>query len=72
LLRARRTAQVQIAKAYLAGTDSGITTRKWSHAMAVLIESREGANAARWQRAVKDSAFDLIHNPTRPRLRNCQ
>ena len=26
---------LQIAKAYLAGTDCGITTRKWSHAMAV-------------------------------------
>jgi integrase len=53
---------LQIAKAYLAGTDSGITTRKWSHAMAVLIESKEDANAARWQRAVKDSAFDLIRD----------
>ena len=31
---------LQIAKAYLAGTDNGITTRTWQHAIESLINSK--------------------------------
>ena len=53
---------LQIAKAYLAGTDSGITVRTWQHAMNALIETKQDANQRRWLVATKDSAFDLIRN----------
>jgi integrase len=48
---------LQIAKAYLAGTDNGITTRTWRDAIESLTASKGGANRERWQRAAKDKAF---------------
>jgi len=54
----------QIAKAYLAGTDNAITTRTWQNALDALIQNKHGANLERWQRAVKDPAYDLIRNHT--------
>lgn len=54
------TLNLQIAKAYLAGSDSGVTTRTWQQAMEVLVESKQGANQRRWRTAIKDPAFDLI------------
>jgi len=51
---------LQIVKACLAGTDSGISTRTWRHAADAFIETKHGANQARWKRAVKDSAYALI------------
>jgi integrase len=51
---------LQIAKAYLAGTDSGISQRTWQQALDAITDSKQGANQLRWQRAAKDKAFDLI------------
>jgi integrase len=48
---------LQIAKAYLAGTDNAINTRTWQQAMEVLIASKHGANKTRWQRIVTDRAL---------------
>jgi integrase len=53
---------LQIAKAYLAGSDSGITRRTWQDALAALTASKHGANQLRWQRARNDKAFDLIRH----------
>ena len=53
---------LQIAKAYLAGTDSGIATHTWQHAMEAHLETKQGANRRRWAVALKDTAFDLIRN----------
>jgi hypothetical protein len=53
---------LQIAKAYLAGTDSGITTRTWTDAFKALTGAKRGANHERWKRAVKDKAFDFIRD----------
>jgi hypothetical protein len=53
---------LQIAKAYLAGTDSGITTRTWQHVLDAMIESKKGENQARWKRAAKEKALDLIRS----------
>jgi integrase len=48
---------LQIAKAYLAGTDNGITTRTWQHAIEALTSTKQGANCERWLRVVKDRAL---------------
>lgn len=48
---------LQIAKAYLAGSDSGITTRTWQQAVESLTDTKQGANRERWLRVVKDRAL---------------
>ena len=48
---------LHIAKAYLAGTDNGITTRTWQHAIESLINMKAGANQERWRTAAKDKAL---------------
>jgi len=48
---------LQIAKAYLAGSDNGITTRTWQHAIESLTNTKQGANQHRWKTAAKDKAF---------------
>ncbi len=48
---------LQIAKAYLAGTDNGIATRTWQHAIEALTNTKQGANRERWLRVVKDRAL---------------
>jgi hypothetical protein len=56
------TLNLHIAKAYLAGSDSGVATRTWQQAMDALIETKYGANQDRWHRAMKDQAFNLIRH----------
>ncbi len=51
---------LHIAKAYLAGTDSGVSTRTWQDAMNAIIENKESSTKDRWVRAAKESALDLI------------
>src|SRR5439155_1719802 len=53
---------LQIAKAYLAGTDSAASTRTWQHALDALIETKHGPTMDRWRRAAKESALDLIRD----------
>lgn len=48
---------LQIAKAYLAGSDNGMNTRTWSHAMTELMNTKHGPNKERWQRVAKDKAL---------------
>src|ERR1019366_2749678 len=48
---------LQIAKAYLAGTDNGIASRTWQNALESLIASKEGANQSRWRVAARDKAL---------------
>ena len=48
---------LQIAKAYLAGTDNGIATRTWQQAIESLTSTKQGANQHRWRTAAKDKAF---------------
>jgi len=55
---------LQIAKAYLAGTDSGIATRTWQDALNALIGTKTGANQHRWKTAAKDKAL----SPLLPRV----
>ena len=51
---------LQIAKAYLAGTDCAITTRTWGHALEALTATKQEANQVRWKTAAKDKAFKLL------------
>jgi hypothetical protein len=55
---------LQIAKAYLAGTDSGVATRTWQNALNALLETKHGATMERWVRAAKDKALNVIRNKT--------
>lgn len=48
---------LQIAKAYLAGTDSGVTTRTWRHAFDAIIETKQGSTSATY--APNDSALTM-------------
>jgi len=48
---------LQIAKAYLAGTDNGLTTRTWREALENLTSTKQGANQSRWRIVAKDPAL---------------
>jgi integrase len=48
---------LQIAKAYLAGSDNGMKTRTWQNAIEAVIGSKKGANQERWLRVAKDKAL---------------
>jgi hypothetical protein len=48
---------LQIAKAYLAETDSGVATRTWHHALEALTNGKQGANRERWLRVAKEKAL---------------
>jgi hypothetical protein len=51
------TLNLQIAKAYLAGSDSGGNTRTWLDALEVLMGMKVGANEHRWRTVAKDKAL---------------
>jgi hypothetical protein len=53
---------LQIAKAYLAGTDSGVSTRTWQNALDAIVETKGGSTQDRWRRAAKETALDGIRN----------
>lgn len=48
---------LQLAKAYLAGTDREINRRTWQEALVTLTNTKQGSNRERWERAAKDKAF---------------
>lgn len=51
---------LQIARAYLAATDSQIATRTWQFVMDETAKTKKGPTHERWTRAMKDKAFDSI------------
>jgi integrase len=53
---------MQIAKAYIYGTDNGIATRTWQQALDALTASKKGDNQERWKRGGKEKPFDLIRD----------
>lgn len=61
--RMRRCASplnLQIAKAYLQGTDSGVTTRTWQKVSDLLVATTHGKNRLRWERVPKDAALSQL------------
>jgi integrase len=53
---------LQIAKAYLSGTDSGVSTRTWQQALNTIIQSKQGSTKERWERAAKDAALESLRD----------
>ena len=53
---------LQIAKAYLAGTDEGVSTRTWQQALDAIVETKQGPTKDRWQRAAREKALDLVRH----------
>ena len=51
------TLNLQIARAYLAGSDNAIATRTWQNAVDALIATKQGPTRERWRRAANDKAF---------------
>jgi integrase len=51
---------LQIAKAYLAGADSGFKRRTWLEAMESLTAMKQGGNQRRWRTVAKDRALALV------------
>jgi integrase len=51
---------LQIAKAYLAGSDNGINTRTWQQAIEALTDTKHGSNKERWLRVAKDKALQQL------------
>jgi integrase len=53
---------LQIARAYLGGSDEGVATRTWQHVMDEIPKLKKGETRARWLTAMKDRAFDTIRH----------
>jgi integrase len=51
---------LQIARAYLAATDSQIGTRTWQNIMDEMVKLKKGETQHRWLTAIKDKAFKTI------------
>jgi integrase len=53
---------LQIARAYLAATDSQISTRTWQYVMDEMVKLKKGETQRRWLVAIKDKALNGIRN----------
>lgn len=66
LLHARNEAEhqpavnMQIARAYLTASDPKVATRRWQFVMDEAAKLKTGPTKERWERAMKDEAFDSI------------
>src|SRR6266513_5048343 len=63
-LQAHRQAHLnlQLARTYLAATDPMVAKRTWQVPMEELAKTKRGATLERWQRVVKDRAYNLIRD----------
>jgi hypothetical protein len=55
---------LQIARTYLAASDSGVATRTWKQALDALIATKRGSTQQRWQRAARDIALSPLLSRT--------
>lgn len=53
---------LQIARAYLLASDPGTATRVWQRVMDEMARLKAGATRARWERAMRETPFDLIRS----------
>lgn len=51
---------LHIARAYLAGSDSGVATRTWRGALEEMIRTKSGSTRLRWETAAKDKALQNL------------
>jgi len=56
----RPAMNLQIAQVYLQHGDPALAARTWQHVMEQMVAARNGVTQTRWQRAIRDEAFDLI------------
>lgn len=55
---------LQIARAYLSAVDPEVRTRTWQHVMNAMALTKQGDTLVRWNRAVKDEAFNKMRHLT--------
>ena len=53
---------LRLARTYLSATDPMVAKRTWQVAMEELAKTKRGPTYERWQRALKDKAFDMIRD----------
>jgi hypothetical protein len=53
---------LQMARTYLAASDPAVVERTWQIVMEAIMNGKQGPTHERWQRAIKDPAFDSIRN----------
>jgi integrase len=53
---------LQIARTYLAGSDPEISKRTWQVPMNEMTQTKTGSTHCRYERAMRDKAFDVIRN----------
>lgn len=53
---------LQIARTYLKASSPKFATRNWQETMEAILETKTGETKIRWERAIKDTAFDPIRN----------
>ncbi len=53
---------LQLARTYLAASDPEVAKRTWQTAMEAVVATKSGVTRERWERAIKDHAFDAIRN----------
>ena len=53
---------LQIARAYLAASDPQVATRTWQFVMDQTANLKSGPTRQRWERAMKDKAFDSLRH----------
>src|SRR5258708_8354987 len=51
---------LQIARTYLTATDPQIAARRWQFVMDEMARFKKGPTKERWERAMRDKAFDNI------------
>ncbi len=49
---------------YLAGTDSGVSTRTWQDALDAIVETKTGSTKDRWRRTVQPLTRTYSQNPS--------
>lgn len=53
---------LQLARAYLSGSDPEVTKRTWQHVMEAMKTGQTGPTLERWNHAIRDKAFDIIRD----------
>ena len=51
---------LSLARVYLRHSDPLVAKRTWQHAMDEIVKTKRGPTQERWQRAIKQSAFEGI------------
>ena len=53
---------LQLARTYLAASDPAVAKRTWQKVMDMVVSTKKGVTRERWERAIKDHAFDTLRD----------